>query len=87
MEDTAGGWNTEHHDPHAHHHHESSDRRFSVVLYEAVVQHVTYVTDFCRVGSVVKLSWGTTPRHFQLLGTGVEPALNLSDTPGKRGDH
>ena len=37
------------HDPHTHHH-GSSDRLFSGFFYEAVIQHVTYVTDFCYVG-------------------------------------
>ena len=67
---TAGGWHTETHDPHAHHH-ESNDRLFSFLFYEEVVQHVPYVTDFCRVGRVVYPSWGTTPRNFQFSGTGV----------------
>ena len=66
-----GGWHTETHDPHAHHHHESSNRLFSAFFYEAVVQHVTYVTDFCRVGRVVYPSWRTTPRNFQVSNTGV----------------
>ena len=49
---------------------------FSVFFYEAVVQHVTYVTDFCRgCTRVVYTSWGTTPRNFQFLGTGVVAAL------------
>ena len=43
---------------------------FSGFFYEAMVQHVTYVTDFCRV-RVVYSSWGTTPRNFQFSGTGV----------------
>ena len=43
------GWLTETHDRHSHHHHEGSDRLFSGFFYDAVVQHVTYVTDFCRV--------------------------------------
>ena len=41
-------------------------------FHEAVVQHVTYVTDFGRLcGRVVYPSWGTTPRNFQFSGTGV----------------
>ena len=56
--------------PHAHHHHESSDRLFSVLFYEAVAQHVTYVTDFGRVVYSYPL-WGTTHRNFQFSGTGV----------------
>ena len=48
---TAGGWHTETHDPHAHQHHEGSDLLLVKVFYEAVVQHVTYVTDFCGVGN------------------------------------
>ena len=61
---TAGGWHKETHDPHVHHHNESSDRRFSGFFYEAVVQHVTHVTDFCIIGRVVYPSWGTTPAVF-----------------------
>ena len=74
---TAGGWHTETHDPHAHHHHESSDRLFfRVFFHEAVVQHVTYVTDFCRgCRKVVYPSWGMTPRNFHFSGTGIVDAL------------
>ena len=74
---TAGGWHTETHDPHAHHHHESSDRLFfSACFNEAVAQHVTYVTDFGRVGRRVAYpSRGTTRRNFQFSGTGVVAAL------------
>ena len=43
----------------------------SVFFYEAIVQHVTYVTDFCSVGRVVYPLWETTPRNFQFSGTGV----------------
>ena len=60
---------TETHHPHASHHHESSDRLFLWPFYEAVVQHDTCVTDFCRVRRVV--SWGTTPGNFQFSGTCV----------------
>ena len=48
---------------------------FFQFFYEAVDQHVTYVTDFCRVGRVVYPSWGTTPRNFRFSGTGVVAAL------------
>ena len=49
---------------------------FPVFFYEAVVQHVTYVTDFCRVGRRVEYpSWGTTPRNVQFSGAGVVAAL------------
>ena len=49
---------------------------FFRVSYEAVVQHVPYVTDFCRVcRRVVYPSRGTTRRNFQFLGTGVAAAL------------
>ena len=44
-------------------------------FHEAVVQHVTYVTDFSRVGRVVYPVWGTTRRDFQFSGTGVVAAL------------
>ena len=44
---------------------------FFSFLYEGVVQHVTYVNVFCRVGRVVYPSRGTTPREFQFSGTGV----------------
>ena len=71
------------HDPHADHHHESSDRLFSGFFYEAVVKHVTYVTDFCRVGRVVYPSWGTTPRNFQISGKGVVAALQPVRQPRK----
>ena len=54
---------------------ESSNRFFSGFFYEAVVQHVTYVTDFCGVGRVVHPSWGTTPRKFKFSGTSVVAAL------------
>ena len=62
---------------HTHHHHESSDRLFlKVFFYEAVVQPVTYVSDFCRVcRTVVYPSRGTTRRNFQFSGTGVVAAL------------
>ena len=46
---------------------------FSVFFYEAVVQHVTYVTDFCRVGRVVYPFMGNDPPQFS--GTGVVAAL------------
>ena len=68
---TTGGWQTEAHDSHAHHHHESSDRLLQDFFFEAVVQHVTCVTDFGRVGRDVYPLWGTTPRNFQFSGTGV----------------
>ena len=68
------------HGPHAHQDHESSDRLFSRVFYEAVVQHVTFVTDFCRVGRVVYPSWGTTPRNFKFSGTGVVDSSVLTIT-------
>ena len=42
---------------------------------EAVVQHVSYVTDFGGVGRVVYPSWGATPRNFQFSGAGVVAAL------------
>ena len=48
---------------------------FSSFSYEAVVQHVTYITDFYRVGRVVYPSWGTTPRNFHFSGTGIVAAL------------
>ena len=49
---------------------------FSVFFNEAVVQHVTYVTDFCRVGRrVVYPSWGTTRRNFKFSDTGVIAVL------------
>ena len=83
---TAGGWQTETHDPHAHHHHESSDRVFSGFFYEEVAQHVTYVTDICRVRRrVVYPSWGTNPRNFQFSGTGVVAALQPVEYLGKAG--
>ena len=45
-------------------------------FFEAVVQHVTYVSDFCRVcRRVVYPSRGTTRRNFQFSGTGVVAAL------------
>ena len=44
---------------------------FFIFFYDAVVQHVTYVTVLCRVGKVVYRSWETTPRNFQFSGTGV----------------
>ena len=85
---TAGGWHKETYDRHAHHHHhESSDRLFfKGYFYEAVVQHVTYVTDFCRVcRRVVYHSRGTTRRNFQFSGTGVVAALQLVKKLGKEG--
>ena len=49
---------------------------FKDYFYEAVVQHVTYVTDFCRVGrGIVYPSRGTTRRTCQFSGTGVVAAL------------
>ena len=51
------------------------DCLFSVFFYEAVVQQVTYVTDFCRDSRVVYPSWVTTPRKFKFSGTGVVAAL------------
>ena len=57
---------------------------------EAVVQHVTYVSDSCRVGGrVVYPSWGTTPRNFHFSGTGVVASLQPVKQLGKagRGDH
>ena len=48
---------------------------FFSFFYEAVVQHVTYVTGACRVGTVLYPSWGTTPRNFQFSGTGAVAAL------------
>ena len=44
---------------------------FKGYFYEAVVQHVTYVSDFCRVCRRVV----TTRRNFQFSGTGVVAAL------------
>ena len=58
---------------------------FQFFFYEAVVQHVTYVTDFCRVDRVVYPSWGTTPRNFQLSSAGVVAALQPVRYPGKTG--
>ena len=40
---------------------------FFIFFHEAIVQHVTYVTDFCRVGRAVYPSWGTTPPHFSMF--------------------
>ena len=54
-------------------------------FHEAVVQHVTYVTVFCRVGRIVYPSWGTTPRNFQFSGTGVAAALQPVSQLGKTG--
>ena len=82
---TGGGWHTETHDPHAHDHHESSDRLFSVFFYEAAVQHVTYVTDFCRVNRVVYASWGTAPRNFQFSATGVVDQSSLQPVITREG--
>ena len=49
---------------------------FFFFFYEAVVQHVTYATDFCRVSRrVVYPSWETTRSNFQFSGTGVVAAL------------
>ena len=49
---------------------------FSGFFNEGVVKHVTYeVTDFCRVGTRVYPSRGTTPRNFQFSATGVVAAL------------
>ena len=50
------------------------------IFYEAV-EHVSCVTDFCRVGRVLYPSWGTTPRNF--TGTGVVAALQLVRYLGK----
>ena len=59
---------------------------FSGFFKEGVVQHVTYVTDFCRVGRrIVYPSWGTTPRNFQFSGTGVVAALQPVKYLGKAG--
>ena len=44
---------------------------FPGFFYEAIVQHVIYATDSCRVDRVVYPSWGTTTRNFQFSGTGV----------------
>ena len=85
---TAGGWHTETHDPHARHHHESRDRLFFSFFLRGstVVQHVTYVTDFCRVCSrAVYPPWGTTPFNFQFSGTGVVAALQPVKYLGKAG--
>ena len=60
----AGEWHTETHDPHAHHHHKSSDRLFSGSVYEAVVKHVTYVTDFCSVVELYTLYGERSPAIF-----------------------
>ena len=51
--------------------------RAAIVVFYVAVVHVTYVTDFCRVGidGVVYPSWGTTLRNFNFLGTGVVAAL------------
>ena len=65
-----------HGDPRPAHHHESSDRRFTGIFCEAVVQHVTYVTAlFVGLARVAYRSWGTTPLNFQFSGTGVVAAL------------
>ena len=68
---TAVRWHTETHDPHAQHHHESSDRLFRGVYYEAVIQHVTYVPDFCRLVELYTLHGERLPRNFQFSRTGV----------------
>ena len=48
-------------------------------FHEAVVlvQHVTYGTDFSRVGRVVNPSWGTAFRNFDSSGTVVVAAAAL----------
>ena len=61
----AGGWRTETRDPHAHHHHESSDRLFSGFFYDAVVQHVTYVTDFVELVELYTLHGERHPAIFR----------------------
>ena len=47
--------------------------------------HVTYVTDFCRVGRVVYPSWGTAHRIFQFSGADVVAALQPVRKPEKTG--
>ena len=55
----------------------SRDQRsyFFRIILRGSLQHVTYVTDFCRVGRVVHPSWGATPRDFRFSGAGVVAAL------------
>ena len=64
---------------------EQQSSSFQFFFYEAVIQHVTYVTDICRVGRVVHPSWGTTPRNLQFSGTGVVAALQPVRYFGKTG--
>ena len=57
---------------------------FAGIFYEAVVQLVPHVTEFCKVGRrVVYPSWGTTTRKCQFSGTGIVAALQPVKQLGK----
>ena len=56
---------------------------FSVFFYEAVVQHVTYVTGFCRIGKSCIPFMGNDPPQFS--STGVVAAQQPVKKLGKTG--